>query len=616
MYAAVRIAQQPPLIRSQNGADLAQAPYRVERRASLWYLLFGISFGMALTSKINLLPLGGMLLVAAFISLADLKLRYKTELNKIFWTVAFFILLAVLATLVTFRITQPMSFRAPAGDTTFLTLNLNPDWVESMNVAQQESSGIGGGPPAEQWADRPAIIFPLMNMVVWGMGIPLGIAAWAAFGWACFQILRGRKWRAHLLPLIWTGGYFVFMATRWVKSVRYFLPIYPFLCLLAAWGLVELFIHIQASNQGVFQKRNFKKALYVLAGFASILVVGGTLVWATAFTTAVYQQAHTRIQATQWILDNIPGPFHIQLTADNGQKEYVPIGAPDGLLINQGTPYFQTFTAQASGKLTGITLPHIQNTGPGPISLLITLSAGPGETQVIDQVTIQIPPSTVQRGIEVQGNFQGAEIKAGQPVYLAASSSSAGNLMVYRNTIANEDCAEGLPVPYAGYDPFGQLYQGVTMSVRWTDDENKRQMYLKNLETVDYIILPSQRSIWSISRLPKMYPMTIEYYRALFDGRLGFDQAAMFQAPLKIGPLQLSDAGGTLAWNEQPRLPLFNFNFFAAEEAFTVYDHPPVWIFKKQAGFSMQAVQNILGGIDISQAVFQSPLDTKVVPIK
>ncbi|HEX7555404.1 MAG TPA: hypothetical protein VF338_02180, partial [Leptolinea sp.] len=117
-------------------------------------------------------------------------------------------------------------------------------------------------------------------------------------------------------------------------------------------------------------------------------------------------------------------------------------------------------------------------------------------------------------------------------------------------------------------------------------------------------------------RLPRMYPMTLEYYRALFDGRLGFSQAALFQAPLKIGPLEISDAGGTIAWNGPPQLPRFNFNFFAAEEAFTVYDHPPVWIFSKQAAFSMQNVRDILGGIDLTQAIFQSPLDTKVYPIK
>ena len=30
------------------------------------------------------------------------------------------------------------------------------------------------------------------------------------------------------------------MGTRWVKSIRYFLPIYPFMALFAAWAVVEL----------------------------------------------------------------------------------------------------------------------------------------------------------------------------------------------------------------------------------------------------------------------------------------------------------------------------------------------------------------------------------------
>src|SRR5450759_3052980 len=66
MDAAVRIAQQPPAIRLQNRDNPAYAPYRIDRRAIKWYLFFGISFGMALTSKINLFPLGGMVLISAF----------------------------------------------------------------------------------------------------------------------------------------------------------------------------------------------------------------------------------------------------------------------------------------------------------------------------------------------------------------------------------------------------------------------------------------------------------------------------------------------------------------------------------------------------------------------
>jgi hypothetical protein len=63
LYAAVRIAKQPPTIRMLNPEIPANAPYRIDGRAAGWYVLFGISFGMALTSKVNLLPLAGMVLV-------------------------------------------------------------------------------------------------------------------------------------------------------------------------------------------------------------------------------------------------------------------------------------------------------------------------------------------------------------------------------------------------------------------------------------------------------------------------------------------------------------------------------------------------------------------------
>lgn len=616
MFAAVHIAQQPPVIRRQNTDHRAYNRYKMHSPAVKWYLLFGVGLGMTLASKINLLPLAGMLFVATFISIADLKLRYREDLQTIFLIACLFMLLAGIVTLITFRITHPMSFRAITGETSFWTLHLNPDWVESMKLAQQESKGIGGGPPAEQWADRPIVLFPLMNMIVWGMGVPLGISGWAGFILAAWRSFRGHySWRAHLLPLVWTGGYFFFMATRWVKSIRYFLPIYPFLCLLAAWVLMELITHLQRSPTSKFSKQGHRWLRVVIPGLLSFLVIGGTLVWSTAFVNAVYRLPHTRIQATEWILANIPGPFHLQVVT-NGNKGFIPIGAPDGLQIAPEVPFVQAFRAVETGQLIGITLPHAQANANTSIYLKITISSDSTGRDIFDQTSIPIQPVLKERGSEVQGVFQGTKLVAGQTYYLIASTASEGSVQVYRNTIANEDWDEGLPVPYAGYDPFGQLYRGVTMPVRWTDDENKRQSYLSNLEMVDYIILPSQRSIWSICRLPQMYPLTTEYYRALFDRRLGFEQVALFQAPWKIGPLRISDAGGTVALNEPPSLPRFNFNSFAAEEAFTVYDHPPVWIFKKQPDFSMEAAQALLNDINISQAVFQAPSNVQVSPIK
>jgi len=153
------------------------------------------------------------------------------------------------------------------------------------------------------------------------------------------------------------------------------------------------------------------------------------------------------------------------------------------------------------------------------------------------------------------------------------------------------------------------LYRGTTMEIRWPDDVHKREVMLSTLADADYLIVPSQRALWSTCRIPRTYPMTMEYYRALFDGRLGFEQIASFSAPFQIGPLWISDVGGTLAWNKTPTLPLFNSSQLAAEEAFSVYDHPPVWIFKKRADFSLQKASAILEKVDLSSVVVQSPLN-------
>ena len=96
-------------------------------------------------------------------------------------------------------------FRAKTGDTSFFTFALNPDWVRSMNVAATESSGIGGGPPSEQWSHRPAFFFAWENQVLWGMGLPLGIAVWIFLFTGWVQIFRSGEtdlWKKLLLPLL------------------------------------------------------------------------------------------------------------------------------------------------------------------------------------------------------------------------------------------------------------------------------------------------------------------------------------------------------------------------------------------------------------------------------
>jgi len=203
MYCAVRVAQTPtPIPRplppsGSSPTGEGESPLLFASFANGggsgwglwgWYALFGVFSGMAVASRINLVVLCGLILVAALIAHADEWQKGKADLVAIGMRLA----LAGVAALLTFRVTQPMSFRAEKGDTTILTIHLNPEWVESMKVAQAESNLVGNSPPYEQWTARPKIIFPLVNMVVWGMGLPLGLTAWAGLAWAAWRAAQRR----------------------------------------------------------------------------------------------------------------------------------------------------------------------------------------------------------------------------------------------------------------------------------------------------------------------------------------------------------------------------------------------------------------------------------------
>jgi len=73
------------------------------------------------------------------------------------------------------------------------------------------------------------------------------------------------------------------------------------------------------------------------------------------------------------------------------------------------------------------------------------------------------------------------------------------------------------------------------MEVRWPDNEAKRRMLAENLAGSDYVVLSSQRALWSI-RACQTATHDHGYYRALFDGRLGFELAAQFTGLIELVP--------------------------------------------------------------------------------
>ena len=247
--------------------------------------LAGLATGLAAACKINA-ALAALLVVLAAVSRiisADHASRLTPHaLGSLFLRLC----LAGLLSLIAFRIAQPYAFEGPG----FFGVRFSPGWLNRLYQIRVVQSGVLDMPSGRQWAHRAPILFSWGNMVIWGMGLPLGLSAWIGWAVAGIELFRGRF--VHLILWGWATVMFLYMSCRWVKSVRYILFLCPMFVLLAAYLLVRICC---ASSR--WRRR---------AGFAIVaLVVAGTLFWAGAFFS-IYLRSHTRLVASRWIYANIP----------------------------------------------------------------------------------------------------------------------------------------------------------------------------------------------------------------------------------------------------------------------------------------------------------------------
>ncbi len=164
-------------------------------------------------------------------------------------------------------------------------------------------------------------------------------------------------------------------------------------------------------------------------------------------------------------------------------------------------------------------------------------------------------------------------------IYRRPHTRIAASRWIYTNipcgaTLANEHWDDGLPLRVDGRDGFGGCYKGLEMEHYHWDDPNKLASTLSKLERTDYIILSSNRLYGSIPRMPRRFPFTIEYYRMLFSGELGFSLEKIFSSYPSFGPFELKDD--------------------TFEEMLLNYDHPKVLIFKKTPNFNLEHVSKKL----------------------
>jgi hypothetical protein len=93
--------------------------------------------------------------------------------------------------------------------------------------------------------------------------------------------------------------------------------------------------------------------------------------------------------------------------------------------------------------------------------------------------------------------------------------------------------------------------------------EAKFEHLMAGLRQADAIVLSTQGEYNSVSRMPWRYPVEIRFFQLLFEERLGYELAHVAVSYPSIGPFTMVDD--------------------AAEESFSIYDHPKVLIYMKKS---------------------------------
>ena len=200
-------------------------------------------------------------------------------------------------------------------------------------------------------------------MIFWAMGLGCGVLGWFGWLWSAYRLLRNRKSACDALVLvIWVGGYYLFMSRLAAQTMRYYLPLYSSLAVMAGWCLLVWYRHARLHGRSL---ANITIPMVIIGAFLSAvagyqvangttdattltaLVIGGSLIataiipqvnkwrpmilggfavlfslgWGLMFSN-IYRHQTTLVQSAHYIFERIPGDFAMAI---EGGDEALPL---------------------------------------------------------------------------------------------------------------------------------------------------------------------------------------------------------------------------------------------------------------------------------------------------
>lgn len=285
-----------------------------------WLLFTGLSYGLAMATKFSAAPL----IVPLFVALL-IRWRRRGDL----FTAVVFLAFTCAMVLLVFIIADPYA------------LLDRQNFIVQIIQQDEIVRGTLDVPYTRQFAGTIPFLYQAQNMLLWGLGVTLGLASFAGFCWMGWRVWK-RNAGSWLAILSWVVVYGGITCTFYDKVMRYMLPVYPCLTLCGAAALMALY-HRDWQFKHVTLLR-LLPALPVVRVVFVALILASTMFQGLALLN-IYSQPNTRVQASLWIYSHIkPGSVLTYEQWDDALP--VPVNGHDPSI------YLQASTIDTSGQRT------------------------------------------------------------------------------------------------------------------------------------------------------------------------------------------------------------------------------------------------------------------------
>ncbi|TVR68995.1 MAG: hypothetical protein EA415_14755 [Sphaerobacteraceae bacterium] len=256
------------------------AAYRISERFELkWLLLVGALGGAALATKVSVGVLGIPILAGMAIGISRLSLPWRDAA----WTYLRGLAIAAVPTFAVFLTFEPYALWRPG------------PFIDDIRRQWEIVNGIFDIPFTRQFVGTISGLNEIENLVLWGIAPGFGVAAIIAVTIGLYLAIRKRDPR-YILLLSWIIPYFYVIASSEARFLRYAAPLVPPLAIIVGHQLAYLW----ESRPALLRSR-------IAPATAIAVVIGVTAIWAAMFMT-VYSGTHPRVDASQWIYENVePG---------------------------------------------------------------------------------------------------------------------------------------------------------------------------------------------------------------------------------------------------------------------------------------------------------------------